>query len=119
MTVVKYYRFVVCDLCEANDYRLYGISPNPEEDIHFQVVQCKRCGLIYALPQATQETLKSLYNEEYPEKVLKEWEACLSDISKLKPYIEALGKPGKMCDIGCGLGFWLKAAKELGWEVWG
>lgn len=115
MSIPKTYIFVFCDLCGANDYRLYGISPTPERHLHWQVVQCKQCGLIYALPQATQETLNRFYNGEYPEKVLENWKAHLSDMQKLKSHIEALGNPGRMCEIGCGLGFRLKVAKKLGW----
>lgn len=121
MSIAKTYRFVTCDLCGANDYRIYGISPTPDKHIHFQVVQCKRCGLIYALPQATQETLKRFYEEDYPEKVAPSWEANLSQekLEKLKAFIKMLGEPGRLCDVGCGYGILLKVAKELGWEVWG
>jgi SAM-dependent methyltransferase len=115
----KNYRFVKCDLCGSNDYRLYGVSPEPEKAIHFQVVRCHRCGLIYALPQATEETLRNLYDFDYPDKVLPSWEMQHSRTQKMRLDIEALGKPGKICEIGCGIGIRLKLAQEMGWEVFG
>lgn len=95
----------------------------------FNVVTCNQCGLMYLSPRPDETSIFSLYQEQdyylssvagigYDEYLnvrenwLKTFRGRLKDIKKYKP-------TGQLLDVGCGPGFFLEAAQELGYDVWG
>ena len=113
-----------------------GFCGSAERELKFQdgifsVVTCKACELTYVTPRLSDASLiEEVYNEGY-------WS---SDSAKqrgytdyradqplyLKTYRRRLGvvrrhfdRPGRVLDVGCAAGYFLKVMQEEGWDVLG
>ena len=104
---------VNCDLCGAD-------NPVP----HFEVegntfVECGECGFIYINPRPTEgfEEVSEASVEGLTEKGFRESRAWYYRriLREFKPY----RKTGKLLEVGCASGGFLKAAKDEGWEAVG
>lgn len=96
---------------------------------HFQIIDCKKCNFIHALPLPTQSELddfylKTFYKQErksdYFEgqrKQLNWWNKIFDE--RLDNFEKILGRKGSILDIGCGPGFFINRASSKGWEVAG
>ncbi len=111
---------VNCQLC-ANDNAEAVASLNG-----FHYVRCRNCGLVYLNPRPSQDYLNILYKQD---------EAASIDAHKARPQeeelyrfrfsekVKAINKlqqnKGKLLDIGSAWGYFLKTAKEDGWDTHG
>ncbi len=122
--VPKQFDLIACEGCGSNRF-----STLTDWNDLSKVVQCGQCGLQFVNPMPNQEYLDQLYQqdgEEHPyyRNYLLERTDRRSSYSKqyhrrLK-LIENYAKgKGKLLDIGCGGGFFLKTAEERGWEPHG
>ena len=95
----------------------------------FDVIACAICGFRHALPLPDPAELEQAYREAYytQEKPTflahaaedQEW-AALSFRDRLESFERILPRERRrILDIGCGPGFFLKTAKERGWQVKG
>lgn len=92
--------------------------------------QCLNCQLAFIHPKPTQTEIKKLYNQDYfnnpqshrcgyenyqkdKELIIKTSYLRLNQIEKYKP------DKGKLLDVGCAMGFFLEAAQERGWDIYG
>lgn len=108
-------RDVNCNLCRENKTKTVQEAEEP-----FKVVKCRNCGLVYINPQPDEETIAGHYREEYYkewiEKQMKRrvlmWKKRLKDLMSYR-------KSGRLLDVGCGLGTFLKLAEEEGFEISG
>jgi SAM-dependent methyltransferase len=110
---------VACDLCGTDDPGLLF------EKETFRYVRCRRCGLVYVTPrlQAIIERQKEFYegladySGGFGKLVAKEYSGHRSKklraeaVKYLRYHIT-----GHILDIGCGLGGFLRAASEQGWQ---
>jgi len=120
-----YLEKVNCPLCKSTSYR--KIYPK----IYKRVVLCDNCHLIYTNPRLKKKHLKHLYSEDYfhnsnsshfgyenylgdEKKIIKTFSKRIASIEKTSH-----GKKGKLLDIGCATGFFLKAARDRNWDVEG
>jgi SAM-dependent methyltransferase len=107
--------------------------------IHFRgkkearIVQCKNCGLQYMSPRPGKEFLDWMYKEEYYASVIEDrntWtEKTLEleskrekvHLNRLIPIMKMRNSYGykKLLDIGTGAGYFLKLAKDRGFDVLG
>ena len=55
---------VSCSFCGSNEYRVYTFDKD-HFDLQPRKVKCKKCGLVYANPQATFEKLEDYYSNVY------------------------------------------------------
>jgi len=91
----------------------------------FNLVKCLSCGLVYVENQPSDEELKRIYSFDsgYHKcfQRVSSWQAKkqLNSGEKYCGYIKKYKKNGRILDIGCSAGFFLKAAKENGWETYG
>lgn len=102
-----------CPLCGADDYRRLVTK------LGWDVVRCRRCGLVFVWPQPTPEELAALYSSgayhaEIDEAERSRWAGRrLDEIERLAP------QRGRLLDVGCSRGYLLEAARDRGWEVAG
>ena len=128
--------YVNCNLCGLDETQVlfrkkdkFGIT----ED-EFNVVECRRCGLLYVNPRPTQEEIGRFYPETYS------WKETLEADSFLTKWVRGLEKgyryhllkdevskvvkftgrnSGKLLDIGCGTGDRLDVFRSIGFETYG
>lgn len=113
-----------CPLCQGNNYK--RILTKFERNI----VKCRKCGLIYANPRIQESELFERYTSSFFfDEYLPAFKATSThyDLNIIRShfflFLQLIAKyftPGKrLLDVGCGAGFFLKAAEEKGWEVEG
>jgi len=113
-----------------------GLCGSPQREVKFQdgpfsVVTCKACGLTYVTPRLQDGALiAEVYNESY-------WS---SDAAKQHGYTDYradeplylatyrrrlavvrrhFARPGRVLDVGCAAGYFLRVMRDEGWEVLG
>lgn len=115
---------VPCNLCgnsrvEARPEKAAFLGL-PEE---FAIVECSCCGLVFMSPRPTQEEYTRYYaaDEVYSvEAYSKRAESRMPFyLSRLRQIDQALSRRGRLLEIGCGTGRFLKLASDIGWEVCG
>jgi 2-polyprenyl-3-methyl-5-hydroxy-6-metoxy-1,4-benzoquinol methylase len=88
------------------------------------IVKCKRCGLRYVNPRASASHLEANYVQDYypPEKLSRihnnamEWLQMAERLAEIERHVSTRGK---LLDVGCGIGTFLRLAKDKGWETYG
>ncbi len=99
------------------DYREVNLSARrAPKRVHFRIVECAKCGLIYSNPIYTEQKILDLYKEsEFIDE--QQLSNMLEDyLYQLKAAVSIVKKKGRLLEIGCGNGFFLKAALDLGFE---
>ena len=119
-------QYVNCNLCGDNRAeKLFQMQV-------FTVVKCARCGLVYLNPRPRPEDMMKVYDSrDYYFSDGKQTDMFYGypDYTKLQKHIYFVAEelirpirnmgPGKLLDVGCGMGFMLKRFQELGWESYG
>ncbi len=97
-----------------------------KEDFH--ICECLNCGLLYTMPRPDKEKIGAYYKSEayYSHQenkkgfIPKVYERVKSINLKHKYRLATSGmQPGKLLDIGCGVGDFLHTAETHGWECIG
>lgn len=119
---------VTCNLCGADNYKVKYIKDG------YNIVQCKKCDLVYVNPRLTQDAINQLYDKDYflgegfdkSIQYQKEFDELSDktdlsnwDISTIKELMQTKEKTPKLLDIGCGMGLFLWKAKQAGFDVEG
>jgi SAM-dependent methyltransferase len=93
----------------------------------FRIVKCASCNLVYTLPRLPSNIIWDMYQEDYwqseaprhfgysdylsdRERNLRTFRQRYEVIRRFKP------EPGRVLDIGCAAGFFLKVMHEEGWN---
>lgn len=113
-----------CPFCQGQDLKTTSCYNR-------KISQCLSCGLVSCAseirdgrltPQAQikYETADYLQVEKkWYQQYKKEQPYLQSRFEKRLKEIEKRQKPGKLLDVGCGPGFFLKVAQKHGWDVFG
>lgn len=116
----KYFEKTKCYNCGAVDYSS-DFTVN-----RFRHVRCKGCGMVYVNPRFRKQIAHNLYSEsDYAESFkIKhipsiDYRRNVLGRNKYKQIMDYFSKPGKVLDIGCGLGEVLSVFKENGWDCTG
>lgn len=124
-------RYVKCNLCGSDEHVVIdshrkGKYAKPEAEV--RAVICKTCGLVYLNPQLDDVELHDLYSTNYAgtkpdapnEKLVRMKETGVEMILRwLDGRVNLYDKPGKVLDIGCGMGSLLGGFQKRGWEAYG
>jgi SAM-dependent methyltransferase len=117
---------VVCNLCGADDARTLFEAGKAQLN---RIVECRRCGLMYSNPRirpADQDVVKD-YDPDVtgdaaaydPGRFDKE-RMQVRDYADTRAYLASLYPDrGLLIELGCGMGFLLKAFADDGWDVTG
>jgi SAM-dependent methyltransferase len=93
----------------------------PGRYIPGKVVRCSTCSTLYKRPDDPGLALADLYlggyEQQFAPEVVTAAETELSDI--LARIIELRGRTGRVLDIGCGPGHFIRLARDAGFEVYG
>lgn len=109
---------VRCNLCNSISTELLFVKDS------FNIVKCTKCGLVYVNPRPTKKEIKEIYSfaqKYYLDLSLNQIRQG-EEIKRFEGYIEIIEKyknNGRMLEIGCALGLFLKVAQEKNWEVYG
>ena len=109
-----------CPACGARSaetaYRLDG----------YDLLRCGACGLLFNGAFPPDESKAAAFSEHYYHGVQSEafrrtGKDYLSDpsVPVFRRWLERLGPPGALLDVGCGLGTFLAVARDAGWTVSG
>lgn len=118
------YNYVRCNLCGSDDAKIYAVNEwSGGNNLHLKRDRCKKCGLVYSNPQASEEALKDYYEKETYKDSLND---IVTNMEELVPQhqlfwkgISERIKPGRFLDVGCNTGQLLSVGQEYGWEVHG
>ena len=107
------FEVVCCPLCGSDENRLLLQVKSR------RMVRCQGCGLIYRNPRPTAEDFVPVYVEETID--LREEERVAGRRShQFRRFFDSFpDRPGRLLDIGCGYGLFLKMAQERGWYATG
>lgn len=117
---------VNCNLCGGSGYSLIYCKNG------YNIVQCKRCGLVFVSPRLTAAASKELYDGDYfkgsgfdesldyqrefhqksSRTGLEDW-----DLGSIRQLIKTDGL--RLLDVGSGMGLFLKKASSLGFKAEG
>jgi SAM-dependent methyltransferase len=113
----------VCELCG-------GAETEPPYQALPKIHRCRACGLVFQFPQPDMDRLREIYSDRYF--VSASSSDCGYDhYVRDEPNIRATFQrrfrsierfhpgPGRLLDVGCTAGFFLKVARENGWETAG
>lgn len=120
-----------CDWCASTEYVVVFDGPDRLERLpgQFRMVYCKNCGLFRQNPRLKWESLKNYYPEDYvayeylfQEENQKTLRNCIKNYGnwKRRRAIEQFQESGRLLEVGCGTGSFLKEAlRTNNWEVVG
>lgn len=97
------------------DKRLF-YARRPPDKIHYRMVRCNKCGLIYSNPILPAKQIEKFYRESGTI-----YHQHIDNLNKtygfyLKKAEEFIPNKQKLLEIGCGNGFFLQWAKDHGWR---
>ncbi len=115
---------IPCPLCQGREFKRILTK------FDLAIVRCRSCGLIYTNPRLAESRVNLRYGAEYFfNEYLPIFQAGPGSFSlevarnHYRLYLDLLASfyaPGRrLLDIGCGAGFFVKAAAESGWEASG
>ena len=105
-----------CQICGGQDFTLW----RKHKDI--PIVLCDGCGLGRAeMPEASADMTHEVYDESYhlPTQSPETFQKLVRRGYLWVSFLTELHAPGTLLDIGCARGYYMQAAKSLGWNAWG
>jgi len=118
--------YVRCNLCGADDAETLFEAGKAQIN---RIVKCRRCGLMYSNPRirpVDQDLIKGYEPDltknadEYDPSRFEKERMQVRDYSDTRRYLASLyPQRGRLLELGCSMGFLLKAFGEDGWDVIG
>jgi len=118
--IPKYFEDVSCYNCGSTEI-ISSFIVN-----RFRHVRCKNCDMVYVSPRLKSSIVDSLYNEKpytefYKIKLIPsiDYRRNVLAVNKYNQIAKYFNKPGKVLDIGSGLGEVLSVFQENNWDCTG
>lgn len=115
-----------CLLCaSAAAKRLYNESYTlASSTAVLGINRCRSCGLVYVSPRLTPQSIQLVYERDAAQTISHNycWDGSASRrrFARLLTRLAEVARPGKLLDVGCGGGQFLRAAQQTGrWQVCG
>ena len=107
-----------CEVCGTSNRTLMFVKKG------YRLVQCSGCGLVYVENPPSKEDVSKLYNHGAYHSELADDNAPSSRWHAKKAarhlrFLSRYRKAGRLLDVGCSAGFFLRQARDEGWEVYG
>lgn len=103
---------VCCCVCGCQEARPLGAV------FTLGMVKCRGCGLIYRNPPSSAEDLARAYSGDRTD-FAREDRVGEQRKQQFGRFLKRAGVPGRLLDVGCGYGLFLKLAREAGWQATG
>jgi len=114
----KNYKVLYRDSVENGNDGVFRFRQSDPNNTTRQIVQCKKCGLIFTSPRENEETLNKIYSNVIDMDYIKESSWKLKSFIWNRKKIEEYISGGKILDVGCGHGFFLETLSS-NWEGYG
>lgn len=119
-----------CPICEATERSPYiQVKDHTVSQADFNIVSCDECGFLYTNPRPPADAIGQYYesstyisHHDGAKDLMSSVYNKVRDFTtqqKIKLLERAVGKKGKLLDVGSGAGFFLSQAKAAGWQVAG
>ncbi len=109
----------LCNLCGADDAEVLYTGRDHRyhvDDIEWPVVQCRRCKLAYLCPRPSPGAIGKYYPSRFY--VGRDSGAAQRRYERQWRYLAGV-RPGRLLDVGCANGDWMRFVADHGWEVAG
>ena len=120
-----------CEICGSSKNRkiIDFISWGVKKYGYMPIVSCAVCGFVFQSFRFSKSFYESFYSKYYREKIFKNLSPSKKFLSdqkerglKLFKFLKKenyIKKKGKMLDVGCSTGLFLKPFLDMGWECFG
>lgn len=120
----------LCPLCGSPEVVIYrraedknlavrDLGPSREIISHGTILRCRNCRFGFRMLRPADEELASLYRELVPEVYEKESKGRFKTASRHLRIVTRYTKGGRLLDVGCASGAFLRSAADAGWSVVG
>lgn len=126
------FEHVACDFCGGSDYtvRIEARRPPSRDELVLSVswaqrdsqriVQCRRCGLLYVNPRPRKDVVLAHYERDAEDHYAEQAQERLNTFRRSLRLVERYATArGRLLDIGAAGGFFLRVARDAGWQVAG
>ena len=117
MLAERYAKVVDCPACGSGEWRKLFVKGG------FTFVRCERCEVVFSNPQVREELVEEEYrtggsNDLWVDVLLSERQLAMdrAKFGELLDELEPFRRDGRLLDIGCSIGLFLKLAEERGWR---
>lgn len=121
-------RKINCPYCDSDSQKIYLKTRDWNWRIpgEFDLLRCDKCGALFSSSIAAHDVLKKYYPQNYYTRasgLVKPTEEKTREIERGFEYrfktIQKFSKAGRVLDVGCGDGYFLKYLKARNYEAWG
>lgn len=100
---------MICPICSSTRTKLIW------RNIRFHIYECRECSQVFTFPRERVD----FYNENYYAAYARKEEADVRVFDAILAWLEGLRAPGRLLDVGCGIGTFIARAHQRGWKVVG
>lgn len=121
-----------CIICKSNKFKLiYSYEEIPEFKRikpKKEIVKCQKCSLVYCIPRNIEETMLEVYENNYwqefqttvgEQPIIRRIDEFLKISQERISYISDFKTKCSLLDVGCSMGFLVKAAQDCGFDATG
>lgn len=121
--------FKKCIICGSEDKEKLPFDEHYYKDKFYPLVKCLNCGLFYRSLQPDKKIIQKLYEDPFyfdseyrggvENSYVENEKTYLKEAKRFIKKIKKYKRSGKLLEIGCAGGYFLKAARKAGYDVMG